>query len=158
MICIALFMWAQFQRGTLIPPQIQGVVQAPLLAPIEKLLIYDYPQYFEQRDYLLKVYTPQQIEQKQPPSADAIKLWTQLKSTPVWMGIYDRFVAHYRDPETPLAYNGPMFEKIGIGQVWRIFTPALLHLDLLHIFFNILWFVLLGNQIEFRLGCFVTLF
>ncbi len=149
---IALFMWAQFQRGTLIPPEIPGVIQAPLLAPIERTLIYDYPNYFEQRDYLLKIYTRQQIEQKKPPSAEALALLAKLKKTPVWMGIYDRFVNHQQNHELPLAYHGPMFEKIGSGEVWRLFTPALLHFDLLHIFFNVLWFILLGNQIEYRLG------
>lgn len=149
---ITLFMWAQVQRGTVIPPKIPGVIQAPVLAPIEQNLLYDYPSYFHLRDNLLKVYTPQEIEQKQPPSTEAKKILQEIKQTPVWMGIYDRFVTHYHHPQVPLKYTGPTFEKISLGEVWRLFTPALLHLDILHIFFNVLWFILLGNQIEFRLG------
>lgn len=149
---ITLFMWAQIQRGTVIPPKIPGVIQAPVLAPIEQNLLYDYPAYFHLRDTLLKVYTPQEIEQKQPPSTEAKKILQEIKQTPVWMGIYDRFVTHYHHTQIPLKYTGPMFEKISQGEVWRLFTPALLHLDILHIFFNVLWFILLGNQIEFRLG------
>ena len=45
-----------------------------------------------------------------------------------------------------------MFGDILEGQVWRLFTPSLLHFDFLHIFFNVLWFILLGNQIEYRIG------
>jgi len=38
------------------------------------------------------------------------------------------------------------------GQFYRIFTPALLHANLLHILFNLLWFVPLGSMIEKRAG------
>jgi len=127
-------------------------VQAPLLSNVEQNLIYDFPTYFAIRDELYKIYTPKEIEEKEPPSAQASQLIQNLRKTPVWMGIYDRFILHYRNPDIPLSYNGPLFEKIGQGEVWRLFTPTLLHFDLLHIFFNMLWFILLGNQIEFRLG------
>ncbi|MFC2049095.1 rhomboid family intramembrane serine protease [Chlamydiota bacterium] len=152
---VALFIWAQVQRGNnLAPPQIPGVIQAATLAPVETALIYDYPTYFELRDRLLKIYTPEEIEQQNPPSSEARKLMQEMRQTPVWMGIYDRFIAHYKNSNFLLGYQGPMFEKIAQGQVWRLFTPALLHFDLLHIFFNVLWFILLGPQIEFRLGWF----
>lgn len=151
---ISLFVWAQIQRGTLVPPKVPGLIQAPLLAPIEKALIYDYPQYFELRDHFFSVYTPKDIEEKKAPSSEARMLLQEIKNTPVWMGFYDRFVTHMRKKEIPLEYSGPIFEKISQGEVWRVFTPALLHFDLLHIFFNILWFILLGNQIEYRIGGF----
>jgi GlpG protein len=38
------------------------------------------------------------------------------------------------------------------GQVFRLFTPALLHANLIHILFNLLWFVSLGSMIEKRAG------
>ncbi len=152
---VALFLWAQLQRGeSLIPPQIPGVIPAVMLAPIEKALIYDYPAYFEMRDRLFKIYTRSDIEQQKPPSSEARKILQEMRQTPVWMGIYERVVSHYKNSSAPVGYQGPLFEKIGQGQVWRVFTPALLHFDLLHIFFNALWFVLLGNQIEFRIGWF----
>jgi GlpG protein len=150
---IILFVWSQIQRGnSLIPPTISGVISAPILAPIEKQLIYDYPAYFELRDQLLAIYPSEEIGQHKPPSTEARKILQEMRQTPVWMGCYDRFVNHYKTSNIPLTYAGPLFEKIGKGEVWRLFTPALLHFDLLHIFFNVLWFILLGNQIEFRLG------
>lgn len=42
--------------------------------------------------------------------------------------------------------------SIRAGQVWRLFTPALLHGSVPHIVFNLLWWVLLGGQVERRQG------
>ncbi len=151
---IIIFGWAQVKRGLIIPPTLPGIAQAPLLTSVDEALIYDYPTYFQLRDQLLKIYTPQQIKEKVPPSASARALMQEIRLTPYWMGFYDRVVNHFRKPNFPLFDGGPMFEKIREGEVWRIFTPALLHLGLLHIFFNVLWFIMLGNQIEYRLGPF----
>jgi len=38
------------------------------------------------------------------------------------------------------------------GQVWRLFTPVLLHFSLLHILFNLWWASVLGTAIEVRRG------
>ncbi|MFN0065099.1 MAG: rhomboid family intramembrane serine protease [Chlamydiales bacterium] len=155
-ICSAifLFIWAQVQREAVIPPKIPGVIQAPMLAPLEQKLVYDYPSYFSMRDKLLGIYTIKDIEQKIPPSPQATSLIQELRKIPAWMGFYDRFVLYMRNKEFSISYDGPMFEDIRQGEVWRTFTPALLHFDFLHIFFNILWFIILGNQIEHRLGSF----
>lgn len=154
LLAIALFIWSQAQRPHIMAPNIPGIIQAPLLSPLEKNLLYDYPHYFELRDELLKLYTPQEIEQKQAPSKEAAQLIQKIKKTPTWSGIYDLFMRHYFNATIPFSYEGPLFEKISQGEVWRLITPVMLHLDLLHIFFNLLWFILLGNQIEFRLGFF----
>ncbi len=153
-IVVVLFVFALAQKGIHMAPKLEGVAEAPLVPPIEKALIYDYPSYFELRDALLALYTSKDIEEKQPLSEEALVLVRQMKRTPYWTGLYDRVVKHLQDPSFPISYQGPIFEKIGQGQVWRLFTPALLHFDLLHIFFNVLWFILLGNQIEYRIGSF----
>ena len=149
---ILLFLWSAFHQGITMPPKIPGIVEAPQLKNVMKALSYDYPLYFEKRDELLALYPPEAIKNKELPSLEAQALIKQIQSTPYWNGIYDRVVAHIKDRTAPIRYQGPLFEKISQGEVWRLFTPALLHYDLLHIFFNLLWFILLGNQVEYRIG------
>lgn len=66
-VVVGLFFWVQIERSNVIPPKIPGVIQAPVLAPIEKNLVFDYPVYFTMRDKLLNLYTPQDIEEKKAP-------------------------------------------------------------------------------------------
>lgn len=150
---IFLFIWAQIQRGPVQPPNLPGVLPAPTLSTLEKQLIFDYPLYFEERDRLLELYTAQDREEKKSLSPEASQLLVQIHHTPVWLGLYDQLVIAYKNPEGGLV-KGPLAEKIRQGEIWRLITPTFLHFDLLHIFFNVLWFILLGNQIEYRLGGF----
>ncbi|MGC4030683.1 MAG: rhomboid family intramembrane serine protease [Tepidisphaeraceae bacterium] len=41
-----------------------------------------------------------------------------------------------------------MFNSVARGEVWRLFTPALLHGGFLHVLFNMMWMVDLGRRIE----------
>lgn len=43
-------------------------------------------------------------------------------------------------------------EQIRAGEIWRLFTPALLHFGPIHLLFNILWLYSLGGIIEARRG------
>jgi GlpG protein len=38
------------------------------------------------------------------------------------------------------------------GEIWRLVTPAFMHVDPLHLVFNMIWFYLFGSQIERRQG------
>lgn len=43
-----------------------------------------------------------------------------------------------------------LFSAVLHGQWWRVITPIFLHMNLLHILFNMLWFKDLGNVIEYN--------
>lgn len=152
---IILFFWSQMTRSdSVMPPKIAKVKEAPLLSPVERDLLFDYPYYFILRDEVLKLWPAKEIKEGATPSTEAKKLLSQMEKTPFWSGIYDRFLAHIEDPSEPLQYDGPMLEKISQGEVWRLITPTFLHYDFLHIFFNVLWFLILSGQIERRVGSF----
>lgn len=44
------------------------------------------------------------------------------------------------------------FDLANIGEIWRLFTPALLHFSALHIVFNLIMWWYLGGQIESKLS------
>ncbi len=68
-----------------------------------------------------------------------------------WQGYYSIMEGW---PRTVGLLDNPKFTKIKQGEVWRLFTPSLLHAGLIHLLFNMLWFWILGKQIEERLSQF----
>ncbi len=79
-----------------------------------------------------------------------------LDKTPYWRGLYDWVVLKIKGADTSLG-QGPLFSRIRQGEIWRLFTPCVLHYDLLHILFNMLWLWYLGRPIEQRIGPWRTL-
>src|SRR5690606_11843400 len=53
--------------------------------------------------------------------------------------------------------EGALFARIRQGEIWRLISPVVLHSDLLHILFNMLWLWYLGRPIEHRIGPMRTL-
>lgn len=126
---------------------------APILfSPIYKELIYDYPKAYELVDKLVMTYGIEALKQPETLPQGAKDLINQLQNTPYWHGFYEKLVIHLKNPDTPWDFSAPMFEKIKHGEFWRIFTPILLHSDLFHLLFNMIWLIILGKQIEQRVG------
>ncbi len=63
----------------------------------------------------------------------------------------------FKKTPAPATLDGPLFTKIREGEVWRLFTPCLLHAGILHILFNMAWAWLLIKQVEQRLSKWKTL-
>ena len=141
--------------GTLDVIPIKGSEQALIIAkePYSSLL-FDFPKPFELFDELAEEYPRSELEDPKllPPQAYA-KL-RQAFSLPYWKGGYWELVSRLSPKEQYEPYSGPLFVKIGQGEFWRLFSPALLHLDIIHLLFNMIWLFVLGTQLEPRLGWF----
>lgn len=74
-------------------------------------------------------------------------------SSSAFPGFFSYIVYALKSDHAPLnlwlAHFQP-FYKIQEGEWWRLFTPAILHQDLIHLVFNMIWLGTLGKQIEAR--------
>lgn len=118
---------------------------------INKDLYYDYPDSFDVIDKISTLYGNEGLEHPDKlPQAELVLLKKAL-NTPYWRGIYPYIVDYFKTGQVPDIDTTQFFEKIRQGEIWRLFTPALLHHDILHIVFNLLWIYMLGSQIEKKL-------
>ena len=123
--------------------------------PIKKALFYDYPQNFVLADQLVKLYGLEGLQTPKNLPVEGQLLLKKFLNTPFWQGIYPLIVASAQQKmgqQAAFENNAPLFEKIREGEFWRLFTPCLMHNDILHLLFNMIWLILLGKQLEERLG------
>lgn len=151
-LCSLIFIYTEWTAPT--PPENIQTVPYPMvyMPQIMNDLLYDYPYYYELANKISKSYTQEQIENPKIAPKELAALLQQINSTTYWKGAYDEFIQRHKDPKLGWHYNGPMFEKIKEGQIWRLFTPILMHGNLLHILFNGMWIIVLGIQIEKKIG------
>ncbi|MBA2369666.1 MAG: rhomboid family intramembrane serine protease [Candidatus Protochlamydia sp.] len=120
-------------------------------SPVDNKLLYDYPQFFELLNRFIQVYGFEAINDPAKLPYEGNRLLKEIESTSVWKGFYSLIT----EGEFSLFMQGklktPLFEKIRQGEVWRLFTPVLVHGDLFHLFFNMIWLLVLGKQMEQRL-------
>jgi len=158
-ICGLLFIIGQITRPypTSIP---KGVPLTPILtSTINKTLMYDYPEKFVLIDKITALYGIDSLENPRLLPPEGQFFFKKSIETPYWDGIYKDLVKKAKEPESPIDLNNiPMFEKIKKGEIWRLFTPCLLHSDIFHIFFNMIWLLVLGRQMEKRLGAIKYIF
>ena len=134
-----------------IPRQVQEKMIA--ISPIEQTLLFDYPEKYELFDRISSAWGYDALlkPNELPPAGQFIyKTWLHTTS---WQGIYPILADRSCNMEKNLK-EAPLFEKIRQGEFWRLVTPVLLHGDILHLFFNMIWLLILGAQIESRIGIF----
>lgn len=144
LLCCLLFLLQTFTTPS------SYFVNSSLYVPssVNQWLLYDYPKAAELYTKVISLWGPQGIENI--PSEGKVLLQEAVK-TPVWPGFYDISLEEIEGKDTHWQ-SYPWFEKIKLGEFWRLFTPALIHANLLHILFNLLWFWMLGKEIEKTLG------
>ncbi len=55
-------------------------------------------------------------------------------------------------PPTPLVPRPSLADEFRQGELWRLFTPALIHWSGIHLLFNMLWMHDLGRRVEATIG------
>jgi len=121
-------------------------------SPIKKEMLFDYPHAFEIIDQIVADFGPEALLDANQFPKEALGLMNEYAATPYWKGYYDKIVEYLK--RQPQSRKAPMFEKISDGQWWRLFTPSLLHADIFHLLFNMIWLAVLGKQLEQRMGPF----
>ncbi len=117
--------------------------------PIVKALIIDYPQQSRILDQLIDKYGAEKVKANTLPE-EAQSLIKEHNTNAPWIGIYNILLSSKENRKD--LWDGKLFGDVRRGEVWRLFTPAILHTGLLHLLFNILWLSLLGRMIEFNIG------
>lgn len=156
LLCSVLFFveaWSVKERG--IPPAARQMLLTT--TPIERALLYDYPSSYELLDKIVSLYGPEAILKPNsiPPAGRFLYKTFTKEST--WQGVYPELINYIRRnyttlPQIPYNLEGvQLFGKISQGEIWRLFSPAFLHTDLLHLFFNMAWLLILGTQIETKI-------
>lgn len=152
LICVTLFVMSQAFMLTIPKEASSSAYSAILRSPIDQNLMYDYPHAFEILDKIIRLYGADKLSNPDQLPYEGKFLLEQFSHTPYWKGAYDLVLKDVKLPLEDWRIDAPLFEKIRQGQFWRLVTPIFLHADVFHIFFNMLWLIVLGKQIEQRAG------
>ncbi len=119
---------------------------------LEKKLLFDYPHAFEIVDTINEKIENEHITNFNPLPKTIAPLYKQFLKKSYWRGYYDRILSYF-EPfyASRFSADAPWFEKIQLGQLWRLISPAFLHAGYFHLFFNMLWLIILGKQLEQRI-------
>jgi rhomboid protease GlpG len=149
LICVMLFLWNNAQKKII--EEKQGSIALHIAhTSLERELLIDYPAVFRNMDAIAKEYSLKDISEIAQIPASAQKALKEAQETPTWTGLYPFFLS-VKKQGFKEASRAPVFAQVREGQIWRLFTPCLLHYDFLHILFNMAWLLILGKQIEARI-------
>lgn len=144
--CAFVFVMAGFQS---INRKEEPTRLADKMPPIAKALLIDYPENDAILDQLNEEFGKDRVKSNSLPESTQ-PLIKKFNAYIPWVGIYN-IILQPKEVRDRL-WEGALFGDIKRGEIWRVFTPAILHLTLLHFLFNILWLSLLGKMIEYNMG------
>ncbi|NGX39456.1 MAG: Rhomboid protease GlpG [Chlamydiae bacterium] len=150
LLCVFLYFWNGAQQVSRLKADGKLALEIGW-TPIQQMLMFDYPKSTERIDALLEKYSLDDFKSiKELPTEEQVE-FAKAAEIPTWRGVLAKLMSGAKEePESPVA-KGPLFGKIKQGEVWRLFTPCLLHASLLHILFNMAWAWILLKQVEERL-------
>jgi GlpG protein len=125
LLCGLLFILNLMQETRMEKQKGQAALQLGF-TPLEQKLLFDYPVYFVnlakfQEQY--PVHTMPEIKELSPEGQAAFK---KVKDAPTWKGLTDLLMKRSWSDYEQLP-EGTLFGKIRQGEVWRLFSPVLLH-------------------------------
>ena len=136
------------------PPEHTRGASISVASPVVRTLLFDDPKAYELELKLVDTYGMKSLNPAYPLSTRGQALREEAFTTPYWGGVYTAAVESLTGrKQTPTTILDPqlMCEQIREGQVWRLFTPCLLHGNVLHLVFNMMWLISLGFGIEQRI-------
>jgi GlpG protein len=149
MVCVALFLWNDVQEAHIVKTQGELALEVGL-TPLQRGLLFDYPSAMKALDELVLSCSIKSFDELKKMPLAVQEAFKRTEAIPSWKGLSE-LLLQWKKTGSFSVQGIPMFEKIQEGQVWRLFTPCLLHRDFLHILFNMAWLWILGKQIEERL-------
>lgn len=150
-VCVLLYFWNTAEQVTMIREDGREGAQIGF-TPLQRILMFDYPQSNQEVDKLLQKYSLKNYKDLKNLPSDELTALTKAQQIPTWKGILPIIMKKFKKVPSDEPVRGPMFEQIRKGEVWRLFTPCLLHGSLLHILFNMAWVFILMRQVEERLS------
>lgn len=145
LIVCSIFIAQQWQLAALDQGRpSEQVAGLPLLTSIEEELLIQVPEnVVALREAVFSL--PQHAPGLTPQEINTI-----LTSHPAVIGFFGELKVEWGLLSQPP--KAPILPEVRSGEIWRLWTPALMHAHLLHLAFNLLWFLYLGKHIEGRLG------
>lgn len=140
-----------FNMAQEITMQEEGLQNVFLMTPIQAALFYDIPPAVEALEQMIEEHPPIPGQKQENLAPEVNARLQEIEKLPFWKGAYGWIILKAKGEDTTLM-EGPLFYKIRQGEIWRLFSPCILHTQFLHILFNMLWLWILGRPIEQRIG------
>jgi len=124
-----------------------------LFTPVQKAFLYDLTSFEEKKQEVIEKHQLDlsNIQQGIKVTPEQKTALDELMMVPHFQGFDQLILRKIHHKEDSFSFP-PMFEKIQKGQIWRIWTPAILHTAWWHILFNMIWVWVLGKLIEERIS------